>query len=147
MSTSSAALKGGQGHPVGKTMWDVLSWLFFIVFIAGLIVVGGLLVRGYVTGTAVGGGLTGTLFPPKAEKRLEVVDQANVDGRRRLVLIRRDDIEHLIMTGGPVDVVIETGIGSPQSAGSGDAGKPVLARAQDATVRSSTRSDALQRAK
>ena len=40
-----------------------------------------------------------------------MVDQANVDGRRRLVLIRRDDIEHLIMTGGPVDVVIETGIG------------------------------------
>jgi formyltetrahydrofolate deformylase len=29
-----------------------------------------------------------------------------VDGRRRLVLIRRDDVEHLIMTGGPVDVVI-----------------------------------------
>ena len=25
--------------------------------------------------------------------------------------IRRDDVEHLIMTGGPVDVVIETGIG------------------------------------
>jgi len=26
------------------------------------------------------------------------------------VLIRRDGVEHLIMTGGPVDVVIETGI-------------------------------------
>jgi hypothetical protein len=32
---------------------------------------------------------------------------------RRLVLIRRDDVEHLIMTGGPVDVVIETGIAAP----------------------------------
>ena len=28
------------------------------------------------------------------------------------VLIRRDDVEHLLMTGGPVDVVIETGIPS-----------------------------------
>jgi hypothetical protein len=27
-----------------------------------------------------------------------------------LVLVRRDNVEHLIMTGGPVDVVIETGI-------------------------------------
>ncbi len=26
------------------------------------------------------------------------------------MLIRRDNVEHLIMTGGPVDVVIETGI-------------------------------------
>jgi flagellar protein FliO/FliZ len=25
-------------------------------------------------------------------------------------LIRRDDVEHLLMTGGPVDVVVETGI-------------------------------------
>jgi hypothetical protein len=41
---------------------------------------------------------------------LDVVEHANVDGRRKLLLIRRDDVEHLIMTGGPVDVVIETGI-------------------------------------
>jgi flagellar protein FliO/FliZ len=48
------------------------------------------------------------------------VDQANVDGRRRLVLIRRDDVEHLIMTGGPVDVVIETGISQKSSRKSAD---------------------------
>ncbi len=51
------------------------------------------------------------LFGPRAEKRLAVVEHASVDGRRRLVLVRRDNVEHLIMTGGPVDVVIETGIG------------------------------------
>jgi hypothetical protein len=28
-------------------------------------------------------------------------------------LVRRDDTEHLIMTGGPVDVLIETGIVAP----------------------------------
>jgi hypothetical protein len=42
------------------------------------------------------------------------MEQASVDGRRKLVLIRRDDVEHLIMTGGPVDVVIETGIAAPR---------------------------------
>ncbi len=51
------------------------------------------------------------LFAPKPERRLDIVEQSNLDGRRRLILIRRDDVEHLIMTGGPVDMVIETGIG------------------------------------
>jgi flagellar protein FliO/FliZ len=53
------------------------------------------------------------LFPPRPEPRLAVTEQAYVDRTRRLVLIRRDDVEHLIMTGGPVDVVIETGIVAP----------------------------------
>jgi flagellar protein FliO/FliZ len=53
------------------------------------------------------------LFPPRPEPRLAVMEQASVDSRRKLVLIRRDDVEHLIMTGGPVDVVIETGISAP----------------------------------
>ena len=53
--------------------------------------------------------LTGQLSGPP-EPRLSVTEQANVDGRRKLLLIRRDDVEHLIMTGGPVDMVIETNI-------------------------------------
>jgi hypothetical protein len=53
------------------------------------------------------------LFPPRPEPRLGVMEHAYVDRQRRLVLIRRDDVEHLIMTGGPVDVVIETGIAAP----------------------------------
>lgn len=50
------------------------------------------------------------LFGPRPDKRLAVVEHASVDGRRRLVLVRRDNVEHLIMTGGPVDVLIESGI-------------------------------------
>src|SRR6184192_3892491 len=42
--------------------------------------------------------------------RLAVIDAAAVDGRRRLVLIRRDNVEHLLMIGGPTDVVIEPNI-------------------------------------
>lgn len=56
------------------------------------------------------------LFPPRPEPRLAVMEHARVDRQRTLVLIRRDDVEHLIMTGGPVDVVIETGIAAPQEA-------------------------------
>jgi hypothetical protein len=39
-----------------------------------------------------------------------VIDAAAVDGRRRLILIRRDNVEHLLMIGGPTDVVVEPNI-------------------------------------
>ena len=44
------------------------------------------------------------------QPRLAVIDAAAIDGRRRLVLIRRDNIEHLLMIGGPTDVVVEPNI-------------------------------------
>ncbi|MCD2171567.1 flagellar biosynthetic protein FliO [Rhizobium sp. C4] len=44
-------------------------------------------------------------------KRLSVIDAAVVDARRRVVLIRRDNVEHLVLIGGPTDVVIESRIG------------------------------------
>ncbi len=44
------------------------------------------------------------------QPRLAVIDAATVDGRRRLVLIRRDNTEHLLMIGGPTDFVVETNI-------------------------------------
>lgn len=46
------------------------------------------------------------------QPRLAVLDAAAVDTRRRLVLVRRDDVEHLIMIGGPTDIVIESRIGT-----------------------------------
>jgi flagellar protein FliO/FliZ len=49
-------------------------------------------------------------FTRPREKRLAVVETAAVDARRTLLLVRRDDTEILIMTGGPVDMVLETGI-------------------------------------
>lgn len=44
------------------------------------------------------------------QPRLAVIDAATVDARRRLVLIRRDNVEHLLMIGGPTDVVVEPNI-------------------------------------
>jgi flagellar protein FliO/FliZ len=44
------------------------------------------------------------------QPRLAVVDYASVDGRRRLILVRRDNVEHLMMIGGPTDVVVEPNI-------------------------------------
>ena len=42
--------------------------------------------------------------------RLAVVDALTVDRRRRLLLVRRDNVEHLILIGGPSDLVVEATI-------------------------------------
>jgi hypothetical protein len=77
----------------------------------------------------------GTSTARGRQPRLAVIDAATVDGRRRLVLIRRDNVEHLLMIGGPSDVVIEPNIvraaGAPREA---------------APVRPPTAADALPRA-
>ncbi|MBC7950509.1 MAG: flagellar biosynthetic protein FliO [Rhodospirillaceae bacterium] len=55
-------------------------------------------------------GLGGMVARPSARRRLSVVETMALDGRRRLVLVRRDDREHLLMIGGPNDLVVEHGI-------------------------------------
>src|SRR5205823_7797912 len=52
----------------------------------------------------------GTAAQRGRQPRLAVIDAAPVDGRRRLVLIRRDNVEHLLIIGGPTDVVVEQNI-------------------------------------
>ncbi len=44
------------------------------------------------------------------KRRLKIVEVLPIDGRRRLVLLRRDDREHLVMLGADGETVIETGI-------------------------------------
>lgn len=106
-------------------MGDFVFYMFMLVLLAVAIGAGVFVLRGYLGGTLP----TIMLFGPRPERRLAVIDQANVDGRRRLLLIRRDDVEHLIMTGGPVDVVIETGIGAPaQPQSAADNAAPVYSR-------------------
>ncbi len=42
--------------------------------------------------------------------RLAVLDTTRIDEKRRLVLVRRDEVEHLILIGGQTDIVVEPGI-------------------------------------
>ena len=44
------------------------------------------------------------------QPRLGLVDAFSLDGQRQLVLVRRDNVEHLVMIGGPNDVLVESQI-------------------------------------
>jgi flagellar protein FliO/FliZ len=79
---------------------------FFFAFVAVLALIGvaAWLVRRFA-GNRLGANTNRGRMP-----RLAVIDAAAVDGRRRLVLVRRDNIEHLLMIGGPTDIVVESNI-------------------------------------
>lgn len=80
-----------------------VTWLIICVILAIVGYAGVRVVRMMTSGTYIAGGRN-------RRTRLAVLDAAAVDDRRRLVLIRRDDVEHLILIGGPTDVVVEQDI-------------------------------------
>jgi len=79
-------------------LWTVLVLLLLVVL---LIIVK--VVRSMMFGTFVSGGRS-------RKTRLAVMDATAVDSHRRLVLVRRDDVEHLILIGGTADIVVERDI-------------------------------------
>ena len=62
------------------------------------------------------------------QPRLAVVDAAAVDLRRRLIIIRRDNVEHLLMIGGPTDVVVEQNIVRAMGAPRDKTAEPAVVR-------------------
>ncbi len=46
----------------------------------------------------------------QGKSRTQLLDVTALDARHRLILVRRDDVEHLLLLGGASPVVIETGI-------------------------------------
>ncbi len=83
-----------------------LAVRFFLAFLIVLALIG-------ATAWAVrrfGSGRLGSANSRGRQPRLAVIDYASVDARRRLILVRRDNVEHLLMIGGPTDVVVEPNI-------------------------------------
>jgi hypothetical protein len=88
----------------GTTMQTPLTFFFAFVVVLALIGLAAWLVRRFA-GNRLGANANRGRMP-----RLAVIDAAAVDGRRRLVLVRRDNVEHLLMIGGPTDIVVEQNI-------------------------------------
>lgn len=89
---------------VGESAANIIGFiLIFAIILGGIFVVLSIIRRFSGSGFSTSG-RTGR------QPRLSVMDAAAVDGRRKLVLIRRDDVEHLLLIGGPTDVVVEQNI-------------------------------------
>ncbi len=85
---------------------DVDGYLRFVlalIFVIGLIGLFALLLRRY------GPGMTGMVPRRRGqERRLQIVEVATIDARRRLVLVKRDECEHLILLGANSELLIES---------------------------------------
>lgn len=84
--------------------WGYLKFLLALVFVLGLIGLLATLAR------RMGVGFPAAALKRIKSRRLSVVEVTSIDGRRRLVLVRRDDTEHLILLGPSSELVIERGI-------------------------------------
>lgn len=85
-------------NAVSAIVWIVLALLALVALLVVL-----RFVRSIRSGLPVSGGR-------HRAPRLAVVDAVAVDAHRRLVLVRRDNVEHLVLIGGPSDVVVEQNI-------------------------------------
>jgi flagellar protein FliO/FliZ len=62
-------------------------------------------------------GFAGRVPSRGARRRLAIVEVAAIDNKRRLVLLRRDDVEHLVLVGVDSAIVVESGIKPQQPDG------------------------------
>jgi hypothetical protein len=68
------------------------------------------------------------------QPRLGIVDVYDLDRQRQLILLRRDNVEHLLLVGGPNDVVVETNIVRVAGARLPAAAAEVIERLDERTV-------------
>lgn len=83
---------------------NYLRFVLALLFVLGLIGVFAALLRRY------GVGMASAPMRKGAKRRLQVVEVLALDAKRRAVLMRRDDVEHLVVLGPDQQTVVETGI-------------------------------------
>lgn len=98
---------------------EITQIAFFIAvmfFVLALILALAWVARRYMGG----GGATRTKGSPlrRRERRLALVEAASISPRHKLVLVRRDNVEHLLLLGGGNELVVESRI-TTSSTGAG----------------------------
>lgn len=96
-------MRGWLDEVAGSNFAPAVLWTLLALVVLVIVLVIIRIVRSMTFGTFVAGGRN-------RKTRLAVMDAAAVDSQRRLVLVRRDEVEHLILIGGPTDVVVERDI-------------------------------------
>lgn len=102
----------------GEAYATAAFWTIILIAVAVVLLVFLRVNRRFTAGTFISGARG-------RQPRLAVTDATPVDNHRRLVLVRRDDVEHLILIGGPGDLVIETNIGGPRATAAEPVTQPV----------------------
>lgn len=95
---------------------DELSYIRFFaafLFVIALIALAAWGARRYGFAAKIGG-------KPRAGKRLHLVESLPLDGKSRAVILRRDDVEHLIVIGEGGARILERDIAASQAKGSGN---------------------------
>ena len=93
---------------------DYLTAVLALAFVVGLIALLGWAVRRF-------GLIPGASAVTRTGRRIKIVEVTPIDVRRKLVLIRRDQAEHLVLLGAQRDLVIETGINAAATTGAAPA--------------------------
>lgn len=96
---------------------QVMRGLLALVFVLGLIGGIALLAKrfGFTPRVTLPRGNTPGTRKTARGRRLGIVEVLPVDAKRRLILIRRDDTEHLVLLGADRDMVVESGVPAPDS--------------------------------
>ncbi len=89
---------------------DYFRFLLALVFVVGLIGLLAVLIRRF------GNGAQFLTTRKGRDRRLGIVETLPIDTRRRLVLLRRDDKEHLVLFGAADELLIESDISAERPA-------------------------------
>lgn len=92
-----------------------LNWIYLAGVVLALLLFGWIMVRAF-----------GGKVRARKGARLGISEYYEVDKSRFLVLVRRDDVEHLVLVGGNQDVVIESGIRPDTPAIAANQGRRVI---------------------
>lgn len=84
------------------TVTSYLQFVLALLFVLALIGTAALLARRLGLGHAP--------RHPGRKRRLSIEEMLPLDGKRRLLLIRRDAVEHLVLLGPSSEIVVEGGI-------------------------------------
>lgn len=95
---------------------DFFRYFAALLLVLGLIGAAGLATRKF--------GVPG-ISAPKAKRRLQIVETLMLSPRQRFLILRRDDVEHLVMVTPSGASVLETGIVPPPAEAAADAGAGV----------------------
>lgn len=103
MNRAMQQVRRGEGNLMEFSAY--FRFVAALVFVLGMIGILALVARRFIPGAR-------NINRRNKQRRLSIIEVVAVDTKRRLVLFKRDDTEHLVLLGPSGDSVIERNIGT-----------------------------------